>query len=69
VSKSVNHPEHYQSNRMEVIDVIEAFELNFNLVNVIKYVLRAEKKKARQEDLMKALWYLNREVGNRETGE
>ena len=25
----VNHPQHYQGNGIEVIDIIEAFELNF----------------------------------------
>ena len=36
----VDHPEHYQSNSIEAIDVIEGFDLNFNLGNVIKYILQ-----------------------------
>ena len=41
----VNHPTHYQSkNGMEVIDVIDNFELNFNLGNAVKYILRCGKK-------------------------
>lgn len=32
----VNHPTHYQSEKFEVIDIIEEFSLNFNLGNVIK---------------------------------
>lgn len=60
--EAVNHPEHYQSKNLEVIDVIESFELNFSLGNVIKYILRAGKKHNRIEDLQKAKWYLEREI-------
>lgn len=58
---SVNHPEHYQGNTLEVIDIIEDFNLNFCLGNAIKYILRAGKKENRLEDLKKAIWYLERE--------
>jgi hypothetical protein len=37
--------------------------MNFNLGNVIKYTLRAGKKLDGVEDLKKAVWYLNREIG------
>ena len=39
-----NHPEYYRSNGFEVADFIEAFNLNFNLGNVIKYICRAGHK-------------------------
>lgn len=57
-------PEYYQSDDgFDAIDVIEAFDLNFNLGNVIKYVLRAGKKNESVEsDLKKAIWYLKREI-------
>jgi hypothetical protein len=59
----VNHPPHYKAaNGMECIDVIEAFELGFNLGNTVKYVLRAGSKGDRMEDLKKARWYLDREI-------
>jgi hypothetical protein len=60
----VNSPKHYQStnSNMEVIDVIEAFDLNFRLGNCIKYILRAGKKGSESTDLQKALWYLKREI-------
>ena len=58
----VNSPKHYQSNGIEVIDIIENFELNFNLGNTVKYVLRAGKKGNKKEDLEKAVWYLKREL-------
>lgn len=58
----VDHPEHYQANGIEAIDVIEGFNLNFNLGNAIKYILRADKKGNKKQDLAKAVWYLNREL-------
>lgn len=62
MSEQVNHPSHYQGNGLEVIDVIESFELGFNLGNAIKYILRAGKKGDRSEDLRKAIWYISREA-------
>jgi hypothetical protein len=62
----VNSPEHYRSaGKFETIDVIEAFQLGYHLGNVVKYVTRAGKKGEALEDLMKARWYLNREIQNR----
>lgn len=58
----IDHPEHYQGNGLEVIDVIESFSLNFRLGNAIKYILRAGKKGERSEDLKKAIWYIEREI-------
>ena len=62
----VNHPKHYQGKNLEAIDVIEDFNLNFCLGNAVKYILRAGKKGDWQEDLRKAIWYLRREVNERE---
>lgn len=60
----VEHPAHYQGNGYEVLDIIEDFELNFNLGNVLKYILRAGRKDSelKEEDLEKALFYLKREL-------
>jgi hypothetical protein len=61
----VNKPSHYMSkNGIESIDVIESFDLNFNLGNATKYILRSGKKWNRIEDLRKAIWYLEREIKN-----
>ena len=69
VKSAVDHPTHYQSKTgLEAIDVIEAFDLNFNLGNVIKYILRCGKKDAAVQELAKAKWYLEREIANRKTG-
>lgn len=66
--EQINSPCHYQSDGgMEAIDVIENFGLNFNLGNVVKYLLRAGKKgNSTLTDLQKALWYLQREVNAKE---
>ena len=66
--EQVNHPSHYggENNPCEAIKVIEAWELNFCLGNVVKYVARAGKKQSKLEDLKKALWYLEREISNTE---
>jgi len=61
-SDNVNHPAHYKVGGIETIDFVEAKSLGYNLGNVIKYVSRADHKGSRDEDLQKALWYLNREI-------
>lgn len=66
----INRPAHYIApNGMEVEDVIEAFNLGWRLGNVVKYVLRADRKGADLEDLQKARRYLNREIAERVTRE
>ena len=76
MADNVNHPAHYTSGKIEVIDFIEDKELNFNLGNVVKYVSRCGKKKSTGksleakalEDLKKAHWYIEREIATREKG-
>jgi len=62
MNELVNHPEHYKARGLEVIDIIEAYQLNFALGNVVKYVLRADKKANKKQDLEKAKWYLEHEL-------
>lgn len=64
----VNHPSHYNTGKIEVIDYIEDQELGFHLGNVIKYISRAGKKDpgAKKEDLEKAKWYLERYINTLE---
>ena len=54
---------------VEAIDVIEALELNFCLGNALKYLWRAGKKQgeAKEKDLKKALFYIQRELENDKT--
>ena len=46
---SVNHPSHYTSGKIEVIDFIDDQQLSYEKGNVIKYVCRAGKKDPTKE--------------------
>ena len=59
-------PDYYKSGGMEALDVIDAFDLGFNLGNAFKYIARAGKKWDKIEDLRKAVTYLNREIEKEE---
>jgi len=63
-NEKVKHPSHYNQGEFEVIDVINDWNLNFNLGNVIKYIARADYKGDRKENLQKALFYLKYELGD-----
>lgn len=58
-------PKHYKGDL--VMRILEAFGLDedFNLGNVIKYILR-HGEKAGLQDLLKARWYLERAIAKRE---
>lgn len=63
----VNHPDHYNQNGLETIDIIEAFcsDLNgiegFDIGNCLKYLTRWKHKNG-IEDLKKAKWYLEHAI-------
>lgn len=57
----VNHPAHYNRG-IEVLDFIEAYELDYADGQVIKYVARARFKGDYLQDLKKAQFYLNRKI-------
>jgi hypothetical protein len=60
---NIEHPSHYAEGRKyEPIDVINDWELNFNLGNTIKYISRAGRKGNIIEDLRKAKFYLDYEI-------
>lgn len=58
----VNKPPHYNFTSLQPIEVIEEFNLGFNLGNAIKYILRCEKKGNKKLDLEKAVYYITREL-------
>lgn len=60
----VNHPSHYTSGKIEVIDFIDDQKLGFALGNAVKYIARAGKKDPAKtlEDLKKARWYLDHHI-------
>lgn len=62
----INFPPHYISKTgLEVIDVIEAFELDFKHGSLLKYVLRWKNKNGLQ-DLYKARAFLNMIIAQEE---
>lgn len=58
----VNHPKHYcdHPSGVECITITE--HMNFNLGNAIKYLWRAGLKGNEKEDMLKAKWYIQREL-------
>jgi valyl-tRNA synthetase len=63
----IDHPDHYggADDPYECIKVIEAWGLNFHLGNAVKYINRVDRKNAPIENLLKAQWYITREVERR----
>lgn len=61
---SVSHPAHYNTGKIEVIEAIEDWKLNYHLGNTVKYIARAGRKDPSKEieDLEKGAWYLNRRI-------
>lgn len=61
---SVNHPAHYNAGKIEVIEAIEDWRLNYHRGNAVKYIARAGRKDPTREleDLEKSLWYLTRDI-------
>lgn len=61
------NPAHYKTKSgLESINVIEEFELNFNIGTAVAYLLRAGKKpgQPKEQDIKKSIWYLERELKN-----
>ena len=59
----VSRPSHYCDGRLfEPIEVINDWQLDFDLGNVIKYISRAGRKDNKIKDLEKALFYLNHAI-------
>ena len=63
----VNHPPHYggADDPYEAIKVIHAWNLGFDLGNVLKYICRADLKGTPIQDLEKAKFYLEDEIQRR----
>lgn len=55
-------PDYYNRGGIECREVIRAWDLNFNLGNTLKYICRAGLKESREEDLKKAVQYLQFEL-------
>lgn len=62
LKEQVNHPDHYNQGKIEVIDYIEDLGMgdDFCAGNAIKYISRYKYKGKPLEDLKKAKWYIER---------
>lgn len=65
MAEMVDHPKHYNTGSIEVVDAIAEWGLGFALGNVVKYVARADHKDNALQDLEKARWYLEYEIDRR----
>lgn len=64
--ETVARPKHYAVvGDFDVIDIIKAQGMGFELGNALKYVMRAGKKPGvdADEDIKKAIYYLRRYIG------
>jgi len=57
----INHPDHYNSGKIEVIDFIKSLGMHedFCIANAIKYISRYKHKGDPMGDLKKARWYID----------
>lgn len=60
------NPKHYQDKELQPIKVIHAWQLNFNLGSVIKYIGRLGEKDDPIQELEKCLWYIKDEINERQ---
>ena len=64
MSDLINHPPHYTEHpsKIECIEITR--HLDFNRGCAIKYLWRCGKKDSVNQELKKAIWYLNDEINN-----
>lgn len=64
MSDAVHHPSYYNTGKIEVIDAIYDWNLDFDLGNAVKYIARAGKKDSEKyiQDLQKAIWYIRHKI-------
>lgn len=60
---AVNHPPHYTLHPSGVECITVTRHMSFNLGNAVKYIWRAALKGNQIEDLEKAVFYINDEIG------
>ena len=71
-TERINHPPHYCAGKIEVITVIEDWQLGYHLGNALKYIARYKHKHRRKEkqleDIQKAIWFLQRFIAVEQKG-
>ena len=60
----INHPPHYTADQSKIECIEITRHLDFNRGCAIKYLWRCGKKDAANQELKKAIWYLNDEINN-----
>lgn len=74
-ASTIDHPSHYSGAKYECIEVMrEVFgdeaTKNFCICNAFKYIWRCGKKhESPDEDINKAIWYLNKYLATKEENE
>jgi len=59
----VVNPAHYKKDRVyEPVEVIEDWDLDYQMGNALKYISRAGRKGSLIADLQKAIFYLERRI-------
>lgn len=58
--QAINNPSHYTYARVECIEIIEDLALPFHLGCAFKYLWRWNAKATPEENVRKAVWYLER---------
>lgn len=69
VNDPVNNPRHYTEHPSGVECITITEHMNFCLGNAVKYIWRASLKGNELEDLLKARWYIDREIRRLEEGQ
>ena len=64
----VNHPPHYTTGKIEVLDFIEDQKFGYLDGQVVKYISRYRHKGSALQDLKKAQFYLSRLISDVERG-
>ena len=65
----INWPKHYNTGKIQPIDAIEDWKLDFRLANAVKYIARHKHKGKPKRDLEKAIWYIQRYIDKELTKE
>lgn len=56
------NPDYYKADGIEVIQIIEAFKLDYHRASALKYLLRAGNKEDAVQDMKKAAWFVERRI-------
>ena len=58
----INWHKPYNTGKIQPIEAIEDWKLDFRLANAVKYISRCEHEGKTKQDLEKAIWYIERYI-------